>query len=133
MATHTGSEGVLKIGSDTVGEVRSYTIEETVETIEDTSLGDTARTYKVGLSSFTGSMEVFFDETDTAQTAIKTAIDGQSTVTFEVYYEGEGSGNKYFTGTAIVTSLSVNGSFDGMVEASISLQGSGALSHSTDV
>ena len=52
MATHTGSEGTVKIGSDTLGEIRSYTIESTGETIEDSTMGDAARTYKAGLTTF---------------------------------------------------------------------------------
>jgi predicted secreted protein len=127
MATHTGSEGTIKIGSDTVGEIRSYSISETADTIEDTSMGDASRTYKTGLKSFTASVDVFWDENDAGQTALAIG----STVTLNVYPEGASTGDKYFTGSAIVTGLTVNGSFDGMVEASLTLQGTGALSLST--
>lgn len=127
MATHTGSEGTIKVGSDTVGEIRSYSISETADTIEDTSMGDASRTYKTGLKSFTASVDVFWDEADTGQTALTVG----SSVTLNVYPEGATTGDKYFTGSAIVTGLTVNGSFDGMVEASLTLQGTGALSLST--
>lgn len=127
MATHTGSEGTIKIGSDTVGEIRSYSISETADTIEDTVMGDSSRTYKTGLKSFSGSVDVFWDETDAGQTALSVG----SSVTFNVYPEGATTGDKYFTGTALVTGLTVNGSSDGMVEASLTLQGTGALSLST--
>lgn len=127
MATHTGSEGTIKVGSDTVGEIRSYSISETADTIEDTSMGDASRTYKTGLKSFTASVDVFWDEADTGQTALSVG----SSVTLNVYPEGATTGDKYFTGSAIVTGLTVNGSFDGMVEASLTLQGTGALSLST--
>jgi predicted secreted protein len=127
MATHTGSEGTIKVGSDTVGEIRSYSISETADTIEDTSMGDASRTFKTGLKSFTASVDVFWDETDTGQTALSVG----SSVTLNVYPEGATTGDKYFTGSAIVTGLTVNGSFDGMVEASLTLQGTGALSLST--
>jgi predicted secreted protein len=127
MATHTGSEGTIKVGSDTVGEIRSYSISETADTIEDTSMGDSFRTYKTGLKSFSGSVDVFWDETDAGQTALSVG----SSVTFNVYPEGATTGDKYFTGTALVTGLTVNGSSDGMVEASLTLQGTGALSLST--
>ena len=54
MATNTGSSGVVKLqvaGTSVavVGEVRSYTIESSADTIEDSSMGDAARTYKSGL------------------------------------------------------------------------------------
>ena len=128
MATHTGSEGTIEIGSDTLGEIRSYTLESTGEVIEDTTLGDTARTYKAGLTTFTGSLEVFFDEGDTAQGN----LDAGSSVTLNVYPEGsDTSGDTYYTGTAIVTGRTITASFDGMVEMSISVQGSGALTEST--
>lgn len=127
MATHTGSEGTIKVGSDTVGEIRSYSISETADTIEDTVMGDSSRTYKTGLKSFSGSVDVFWDETDAGQTALSVG----SSVTFNVYPEGATTGDKYFTGTALVTGLTVNGSSDGMVEASLTLQGTGALSLST--
>ena len=127
MATHTGSEGTIKIGSDTLGELRSFTLESTAETIEDTSMGDTSRTYKVGLKTFTGTASVFFDETDTAQNALVAGAE----ITLNVYPEGASSGDTYYTGSAIVTGRTINSSFDGMVEAEISFQGTGALTTST--
>ena len=127
MATHTGSEGTIKIGSDTLGELRSFSLESTAETIEDTSMGDTSRTYKVGLKTFTGTASVFFDETDTAQTALVAGAE----ITLNVYPEGASSGDTYYTGSAIVTGRTINSSFDGMVEAEISFQGTGALTEST--
>ena len=127
MATHTGSEGTVKIGSDQLAEVRSYTIESSGETIEDTTLGDSARTYKAGLTTFTASFEVFFDETDTAQNA----VDAGATITFSVYPEGDTAGDTYYTGSGIVTGRSITGSFDGMVEMALSVQGTGALTETT--
>jgi len=132
MATHTGSEGTVKItpsgGSATaVGEVRSYTIESSAEVIEDTTMGNADRTYKAGLKTFTGSLEVFFDETDTAQAA----LDAGAEVTFAVFPEGDTSGDTYYTGTAILTGRTITASFDGMVEKALTVQGTGALSETT--
>lgn len=128
MATHKGSEGVVKVGANTVAEVRSYTITESGDTLEDTSMGDTARTYKPSLTTFTGSIDALWDETDTTGQG---ALSIGAEVTFAVYPEGDTSGDTYYTGTAIVTEVSRTGSFDGLVEASVSLQGTGALSEST--
>lgn len=128
MATHKGSEGVVKVGANTVAEVRSWTIAESADTLEDTSMGDTARTFKSSLTTFTGSLDVFWDETDsTGQGALTIGAE----VTFAVYPEGDTTGDTYYTGTAIVTEVSRTAAFDGLVEASISLQGTGALSEST--
>lgn len=127
MATHTGSEGTLKVGANTIGEIRSFSISESADTLEDTSMGDAARTYKPSLTTFTGSVDVFWDELDAGQVALVVG----SSVTFSAYPEGATAGDKYYTGTAIVTGLTINSSFDGMVEASITLQGTGVLALST--
>jgi len=128
MATHKGSEGVVKVGANTVAEVRSYTITESADTLEDTSMGDSARTYKSSLTTFTGSIDALWDETDTTGQG---ALTIGSEVTFAVYPEGDTSGDTYYSGTAIVTEVSRTGSFDGLVEASVSVQGSGALTETT--
>jgi len=65
MATHTGSEGTVKVGANTIAEIRSFSIEESAETLEDTSMGDTARTYKPSLTTFTATVDVLWDDTDT--------------------------------------------------------------------
>lgn len=128
MATHRGSEGTVKSGANAIAEIRSYTITETADTLEDTSMGDSSRTYLASLKTFSGSIECFWDETDTNG---QLTLDPGSTVTINVYPEGSSSGDKYYSGSVIITERSVTASFDGMVEASFSFQGTGALSETT--
>ena len=129
MATHKGSEGIVKVGSsNVVAEIRSYSIEESADTLEDTSMGDSAKTYKASLTSFSGSLDVFWDETDSSGQG---ALSIGSEVTLNVYPEGDTAGDTYYTGSAIVTGVSRTASYDGLVEASISVQGNGALTEST--
>ena len=127
MATHTGSEGVIKIGSTLLGELRSYTLENTSDTIEDTSMGDASRTYKVGLKGFSGSASLFFDELDAGQILIVVG----SEIAIKVFPEGASSGDKFYEGNAIVTGYNISASFDGMVEAEMTFTGTGTLSLST--
>ena len=127
MATHAGSEGVVFSGSNQINEVRSYTISETGETLEDTSMGDTSRSYLASLKTFTGSLDVYWDETDTGQGD----LDIGSTIVLNLYPEGNTTGDTYYTGSAIVTEKSVTASFDGLVEMSVSVQGTGALTEGT--
>ena len=132
MATHTGSEGTVKVGtagSDTViAEIRTFSIEETADTLETTTMGDSARTYSPSLTQFTGSVDVFWDETDTSGQGALT-IGAEVTINF--YPEGATTGDTYYGGTAIVTGITINSSFDGLVEASLTLQGDGALTKTT--
>jgi hypothetical protein len=95
--------------------------------VEDTTMGDSARTHKPSLTSFDGSLDVYWDETDAGQVALP--INAQ--VTLNVYPEGATSGDSFYSGTAIVTSRSITASFDGLIEMSISVQGTGALTLST--
>jgi len=128
MATHTGSEGTVKVGSNAIAEIRSFSIEESADTLETTTMGDTARTYSSSLTNFTGSVDVFWDETDTSGQG---ALTIGAEVTLNLYPEGDTSGDTYYTGTAIVTGRTINSSFDGLVEMSITVQGSGALTETT--
>jgi hypothetical protein len=128
MATHKGSEGTVKSGANAIAEIRSYTITETADTLEDTTMGDASRTYLASLKTFSGSIECFWDETDTNG---QLTLDPGATVTINVYPEGSTSGDKYYSGSVIITERSVTASFDGMVEASFSFQGTGALSETT--
>ena len=127
MATHTGSEGVIKIGSTVLGELRSYTLEQTSDTIEDTSLGDSTRSYKAGLKGFSGSASLFFDEADAGQLLVTAG----SAITINLSPEGTSAGDKFFSGDAIVTGYNVSASFDGMVEAEMTFTGTGAVTVGT--
>lgn len=124
MATHTGSEGTVKVGANAIAEIRSYSVEETADTTEDTTMGDTYRTHKTTLKSWSGSVDVFWDETDTTGQGGLTV---GSEVTANFYPEGSTTGDVYLTGTAIVTGKTITASFDGMIESTITLQGTGAL------
>jgi lipopolysaccharide biosynthesis protein len=130
MATHTGSEGTVRVGANAIAEIRSYSVEETSDTAEDTSMGDSYRTFKTTLKAWSGSVDVFWDETDTNG---QIALAPGSEVTVNFYPEGASAGvsERYYTGSAIVTGKTVTASFDGMVESTITLQGNGALTFAT--
>jgi predicted secreted protein len=127
MATLVGKDGVVKIGSNTIGEIRTYSLEQTMDVIEDSSIGDTDRTYTSGLKSFSGSMDVYFDDTDTGQLDVQVGDTG----TINVQVEGDTTGDHQLSGSIIVTGRTITASFDGMVEASVSFQGTGALAEGT--
>jgi hypothetical protein len=128
MAIHKGSEGTVKVGSNAIANIRSYSIEESADTLEQTIMGATSRAYVASLSTFSGSVDVYWDETDTSGQG---ALTIGAEVTLNFYPEGDTSGDTYYTGTAIVTGITRSASFDGNIEASISVQGDGALTETT--
>lgn len=127
MATFSGSAGVVKAGGNTIGEIRSFTVDQTGDTVEDTAMGDAARSFKPTLNTFTASVDALFDDTDTAQTAMTIG----SSLAFLFQPEGSGSGAYQLSGTGLVTGISQSQSFDGLVERSFTVQGTGALTIGT--
>ena len=128
MATHTGSSGLVKVGTNTVAEVRSFTLDTTAELLEDTTLTDTSKSFQVGKKGATASIECFWDETDTNG---QIAIAEGSQVTLYLYPEGADSGDYYFGGTWLVTANSVSTPTDGMIEGTFSATLTGALTRGT--
>ena len=128
MPTHAGSEGTVRVGANAIAEIRSYSLEESGDTIDDSTMGDVSRTYLAGLRTFTGTIDVLWDETNTTG---QLALTVGATVTLNVYPEGATTGDIYYTGSAIVTGRSISASYDGLVEMSISVQGTGALTQAT--
>ena len=126
MANHRGSDGTVHVGSDAIGEIRSWSLESTADTIEDSVMGDSARTYQVGLASWSASVDAYWDDDDPAQTALTAG----ASISLTLYPEGTSAGTKY-TGTALVTSVSTSSSFDGMLEVSFSCTGTGSLTTAT--
>ena len=128
MANHKGSEGYVKVGSNTVAEVRDWSLTISADTVEDTTMGDSARTYKPSLTSASGSVTCYWDETDTTGQG---AMAAGSEVTLNLYPEGATTGDTYYPVTAIITEEGVSASFDGMVEATFSFQANGAVEPAT--
>jgi predicted secreted protein len=139
MAILTGNNGVIKFDASIGGSVaaiaavRTFSIELTSDTIETSVMTTDVRTYVKGMSSWSGSADIYFDPAaSTGHLAVHTVLNptsgavGDSTLTFEGLLNG--SGNK-FSGEVIITGFTVNSSMDGMVEASISFQGSGTCTY----
>ena len=128
MANHKGSEGVIKIGGNTMAEVTGWTLTQSSSTIENTELSDTTRSYLSGLSEYSGTVDCHWDETDTNG---QVACTIGASVALYFYPEGATSGDTYFSGTALVTGITRNASVDSLVESSLTFQGTGALAIST--
>jgi len=131
MATYEGSNGKVMIASGTdsltaVAAVRTWSVTLTRDTVEDTSMNNNGyRTHKKGLQTFSGSMEIVYD--DSTQAAVNAALnpDTDASVAVEFYPDESVAGTK-FAGPIIVTEFGVTASFDGLTTASVSFQGNGA-------
>ena len=118
MATHHGKEGVVTVGGTGVGELTGFTLETTGDVVEDTALTDATKSFVAGRTSFSGTLEMHFDETDTPQTNLTAG----SSLAFILLPEGNSSGDRSFTGTGIVTGMSVNNSMDAIISRTVTFK-----------
>jgi predicted secreted protein len=139
MAILTGNNGVVKLDATvggsvaTIAGVRTFSVELTRDTIETSTMTTDVRTYVTGLSSWSGSADIYFDPAASTGTIATHAIlnptsgtVGQGTLTVELYLNDTAG---KFSGEIIVTGFTINATFDGMVKASISFEGSGACTY----
>ena len=127
MATHHGKEGVVTAGGTAVGELTGFTLETSADVVEDTALTDATKSFLAGRTSFSGTLEMNFDETDTAQI---TLVAGAS-ISFILFPEGNTGGDRSFSGTGVVTGMSVTNSMDAVISRNVTFQGTGALTIGT--
>ena len=137
MATLTGNDGAILVNAVAVANVRSFSVEMTSDTIETTIMGTDVRSYVKGMSSFSGTCDIYFDPSECSgsdvtfnPTSGSSAV-GAAPVAVKFYIDNAVSDDVGFTGSVIVTGYTINSSMDGMVEASLSFQGSGGTTFST--
>ena len=140
MATLSGNNGVIKIDNASgvltaVAAVRSFTVDVTSDTIENSAMGTDARTYLKGMSSWSGSADIYFDPDDmptsiaSGNVWMNPTLEGVGSDPYAIELYLDATSHK-FAGDIIVTGFSINSSMDGMVEASISFSGSGPATYS---
>jgi hypothetical protein len=127
MATHHGKEGVVTAGGSAIGELTGFTIETTGDVVEDTQLSDSTKSFLAGRTSFSGTLEMNYDEADAQQETLTAG----SEISFVLLPEGNTTGDQSFTGTGIVTGMSVNNAMDAVVSRSVTFQGTGSLTKGT--
>lgn len=129
MANHHGTEGLVRIGVNTVAEVTGFNFTLTAEYAEDTTLADTAKTYNTAaITAWNGSVTAYWDETDTTgQNAFVTG----SNVALKLYPEGNQTGDTYYFGDALVTEITRTVSRGAVIEISFNFVGNGVLTTGT--
>jgi|TARA_R100000482_G_scaffold111217_1_gene53563 hypothetical protein len=127
MATHHGKDAVVHVGGTNIGKATGFTVDTTHDVVEDTALGSSMKSFVVGRGTFTASIDMNFDDDDTAQ---GTLVQGSS-LSFEFMPEGSGSGEQKLSGTGIVTGMSVGVTLDGVTTRTVTVQGTGGLTIGT--
>lgn len=129
MANHHGTEGLVRVGTNTVAEVNGFSFTSTAEYAEDTNLSDTAKTYNVtAITSWNGTVSAFWDETDTSG---QVALAPGANVALVLAPEGVGAGATRYSGNALITEITRNVQRGAITEITFNFIGNGTLSVAT--
>jgi hypothetical protein len=132
MPFYTGRTAALKISGTTVGKVRDWSLDTSVNMLDTTSMGDVASSSVPGLFSGTGSATLSYYNDSTTALNITDLIDNINKtssittsdllqLTFEV------GPSQLFTASGYVTSASISASIDEVTTASLQFTLSGPL------
>lgn len=124
MTTHIGNNGSVKIGANAVAEVVSFSLTEGANTADDTVIGDTYQSHKVGTQNWSGSVSCYWDETDSTG---QEAMTSGASVELHLLPDGAVAGDIDFNGTATITSIERSVANDSIVTANFSFTGNGTL------
>ena len=129
MACYAGRAGVITLGGTAVAQITSYTVNETADTSECTHFDTVGnyREYKTTFKAFDGSMDLVWDRQDAT-------IAAGEEYAMVLYPEGDDTASDWtISGAIIVTGLEISGETEGNVSASLSFQGTGALTRAAEV
>ena len=135
MAFKHGKNTVFKVDNsggsltDISSYLNSVSFPRTIETAETSSFGNSAKTYIVGLSDSTISVDGTWDATVDAHLA---GVLGQdASLTFEYGPEGSASGAVKFTGECYMTSFQTSSAVGDVVKFSAEFQVTGTVTRTT--
>ena len=133
MAASSGNGGVLQTSADdttynAIASLQSWTLEQSADTIETTEMGTSlAKTFIPGQTSFSGSAEALWNDDDTSQESIQTALSGGDSTFFIKLYPIGSSAGDYYSASIIITNFSISASLNAPIGFSFSFQGTGTL------
>ena len=122
-----GKEGALSLGGTNIAMLTEWTLNETAETVDCTAMGDQSRVYKAGIKGFEGSAECIWAKDDVAGYVGQFTVGTEYAGVFYVTDTTPDTADLKYTGQVIVTGIEVTATMDDVVRASISFQGTGAL------
>jgi len=119
-----GRSGTIDIATVSVGEITAWTIDETVDAVETTAMGQSSKTYAGGLKDASGSISCWWDPDDAGQEDILDGLAAGTGITVNLYPSGvETQGAYYYTGSVIVNGNSVASGVDSVITASFTFRG----------
>lgn len=130
MAVMAGKDGIVKIGTNKIGYIDTWSITRTQNTDETSQIGNPDQEYIPTDRNWSGSLSGSFDYSDAAQKVvmdqlIDTGVGSVLKCTFVTNAE------LTLAGDIIVTSVALGASHGGKITLSINFQGTGKLGKET--
>ena len=133
MAASSGNGGVLQTSPDdstysAIASLQSWTLEQAADTIETSAMGTSlTKTFIPGQTSFSGSADALWNDDDTSQESIQTALTGGDSTFFLKLYPIGSSAGDYYSASIIITGVSITSSLNSPIGFSFTFQGTGTL------
>lgn len=123
-----GKNGRIEVGSDTTKKIvgiKNWSLELSLDTLETTALGDDWKNYISGLKEWSASSDGNYAVTTdtTGQTVLQDAFLSGESVVVKLFVDEE----NYYSGRAIISSLSIEDPVDDIVNISIEFTGTDVL------
>ena len=113
MTTVHGNEGKVLVGTDEL-KVKSFTLTQRSPVSNDTAIGDEWDVNITGApKSWSGTLTATYKK---GTAAAQTALAPGASVTLELYVAGDGAGENYYSGTALVEEMGLSSSLTDTVE-----------------
>lgn len=120
MAILKGKDGTVSVGGSTVGNVSSWSASIETDTLETTAMGTAGwKTHVGSLQSWSGSVELYLADNET--------VGSYSAGTTVAVVLTDGTSGNTYTGSAIVTSVSIDVGVADLVTMTLDLTGDGEL------
>ena len=124
----TGHSGSVTVASGSMGNAKAWSLDVTQETVDVTDFDSSGwKESAATLNSWTGSITAIFDASGTAEGALQTGLTGGSSVSLSLTLGGGAGSYDVYSGSAIITGQSITNDVNGIVEATFSFEGTGAL------
>jgi predicted secreted protein len=127
MAATIGKDGGVRIGSTQISFIDSWSLNNTIETVDVTSYSDSTRVRKQTFKEWTADVSGTLDRSDAQQAALLDQFEDGTLAEVNLrLYTGSSA---YYAGSAILSGSSIESAVADRVNVSFSFQSAGDLSY----
>jgi len=123
MAGLKGYSGSFRIAATATGDINEYSLDIEANTEDDSEFGDAWEDPSITQKKWSGSVKGKINLDDTNQAALQAALLGGTTVACRFYTDG----TDYYSGTGLITKMSISPAVNNLIPVEFAVMGKGAL------